>query len=505
MSNYNKNDDFFESEYGKIASNGTNGSVNNVDVNGWYNYTSPNKVPQNGKRNIFIIVTSILLVLAFVGGFLFASMLKPISTEGLLNEVIQTIQNDLLYGEDLTEQDRINMIEQAGTAMLQAVDKYGMLLSPQTAYNLFNPVANEMSGNDRGYFGFGYQYSSLGLYVSTVYADSNSYGKLQEGDLIVRFDEGYSAWGTRYEFNVADVSQEECTTMMSSMVSCTLSVLRNGTIVKIDLQRAKVGNGNNEFVMIEYYFGSSNTNMSTTPQNGAAVSSVKGRGLDKLPNNVGYIRLAEFDHYQVNGKSVTAESEFKKALDKFKQSGKTKLIVDLKGNPGGYVTSAANIIGMLASSPNVEPGSSLLACTLVDKNNDVEFYYSQAGYNLYDYYFGAQNGNTKDIVIWTDGNSASASELTTGALLDYGTAIQMGITTYGKGIAQVGKALPYTGEIINNNGQKDVYNWYVYYTTARYYSPNGTNIHGVGYTPTEQFNGLKTYTQLVNAVIGYWG
>lgn len=509
MSNYNPNDDFFSSEYDKLANKGQQQTqqpkASHVDVDGWYGYNSnqpaqPTKAP---RRNLVIVVTSVLMVLAFVAGFLFSTVLKPVSTEELLNEVINTIENDLLWGEDITDEQRVAMIEQSGTAMLQTLDRYSRLMSPQTAYALFNPIPTNIS-TSQGYFGFAYQYSTFGLYVSQVTADSNAYGKVQEGDLVVHFSNCYDANGNFVEeFSVSDYDQAVVVDKMGKLNRCTLSVLRGGELVKVDLVRSKIGNGNDEFTMIEYYFGAGNTNMSTTPQNGAAISTVEGRQLDKLPNHVGYIRLAEFEHYRVGATEVTAEQEFKKALDKFKQSGKTKLVVDLKGNPGGWVSSACNIIGLLAQD-DTTPGK-LLGCTMQDKNKNTSSYFAENDYKMYSYYFGQQDGNTKDIVVWTDGNSASASELTTGALLDYGTAIQMGTTSFGKGIAQTAQALNYSGPIVQNNGVASTYNWYVYYTTAYYFSPKGTNIHGVGYTPNAPYNNLATYSQLVDAVSSYWG
>ncbi len=507
MSDYNKNDDFFTSEYEKLNQQ-SQPDPSRVDVEGWYNFNSQ-KVEKPPKRNWSIAVISILMVLAFIGGFIFSTMLKDappeyVPTNELLNEVIKTIDEKLLYADDLTTQDEINMIEQAGTAMLQSVDKYGRLLSPQSAYNLFYPVAGEITNGNQLYFGISYQYATFGLYISSVMADSNSYGKLFEGDLIVHFANRVDSNGQKLDdFSVIDYAQADVVEKMAETYSCTVSVLRDGDLLKVDLQRAKVGNGNNEFVMVEYYFGANNTNLSTTAQNGAAVSSVEGRQLDRLPSNVGYIKLNEFERYSSGSTTISAESEFKQALEKFRVSGKTKLIVDLKGNPGGYVVSACNIAGMLTY--NKQSAGQLLGCTLVDKDGATEYYYAQSGYMLYDRYFGSQDGDTKDIVVWTDGSSASSSELLVGALLSYGTVVHMGTTSYGKGIAQTSEELPYTGEIVYNTGHKGTFNWYIYYTTAYFYSPSGENIHGVGYTPDSPYNNLKTYDQLVDAVIGYWG
>ena len=85
MSNYNPNDDFFSSEYDKLANKGQQQNQqpkpSHVDVDGWYGYNSnqpaqPTKAP---RRNLVIMVTSVLMVLAFVAGFLFSTVLPALS------------------------------------------------------------------------------------------------------------------------------------------------------------------------------------------------------------------------------------------------------------------------------------------------------------------------------------------------------------------------------------------------------------------------------------------
>ena len=105
----------------------------------------------------------------------------------------------------------------------------------------------------------------------------------------------------------------------------------------------------------------------------------------------------------------------------------------------------------------------------------------------------------------SDDGSASASELLLGALLDYKTAVQMGTNTYGKGIAQTVEELNIRGSYIDVDGkvQTDGY-WAVYYTFASYYSPLGTNIHGVGYAPANTYK-VSRYGDLWTLAKYYWG
>lgn len=242
--------------------------------------------------------------------------------------------------------------------------------------------------------------------------------------------------------------------------------------------------------------------MSLTNADGCLYNTMELRSLDQLGTNVGYIRLKEF--------SETAATEFKTVLQemKLRAGNDLRLIVDLKGNPGGSVDIAVSIASMLAHERNL-PETVVSEKRLVADNGlritnlvgkvIAEDYYSPSQYSEF---FSADQGM---IVVWTDGNSASASEMLTGVLTDYRTAVQMGTQTYGKGIAQSAIELPYSGEVVTNEGVKTEGPWALYFTIASYYSPLGNNIHGVGYTPETQYNNLTEYSQLVNATNTYFG
>ncbi|MGN1041033.1 MAG: S41 family peptidase, partial [Candidatus Fimimonas sp.] len=179
--------------------------------------------------------------------------------------------------------------------------------------------------------------------------------------------------------------------------------------------------------------------------------------------------------------------------------------------PGGLVDAVCDIAGMLvcdqklsdSQKSQVTRGSQLLITSLVDRNDNKQVSYRTSFYNNY-FDAPAQNG-VCDIVVWTDGNSASASELLTGALRDYGTGFQIGSKTYGKGIAQTYEPLPYTGQIVKTDGTLGTGHWAIYYTFAAYYSPLGENIHGTGYTPTEGYDGIDDYATLWQKTLQYWG
>ncbi|MDD4311134.1 MAG: S41 family peptidase [Eubacteriales bacterium] len=163
-----------------------------------------------------------------------------------------------------------------------------------------------------------------------------------------------------------------------------------------------------------------------------------------LDGNIGYVHISEF-----NGSVAT---DFTSAVDALQEQGINKLIIDLRDNPGGGLTEVLNVAYRL-----IPKGKRIVS--IRSKNGDEDVYNSM-GTEQY----------SMPIVVLVNGNSASASELLTGALKDYGIATIVGTQTFGKGIVQSFFHL--------SNGK----GW-VKMTTDAYYTPNGVCIQGVGITP----------------------
>lgn len=159
-------------------------------------------------------------------------------------------------------------------------------------------------------------------------------------------------------------------------------------------------------------------------------------------NEVGYLQITEFD-------DVTAR-QFHDAYKDLNSQGMKALIIDLRSNGGG------NLDTVLAISEELLP-EGIITYT-VDKEGNREEYRS-TGKNAIDI----------PVVVLTNGYTASASELLTGALHDYDLATVIGTNTYGKGIVQT--VYPFS----DGSGVK--------FTTSRYYTPNGVCIHEVGIAP----------------------
>ena len=171
------------------------------------------------------------------------------------------------------------------------------------------------------------------------------------------------------------------------------------------------------------------------------VPSVKS---EILPGNIGYMRINQFS-------SDTADLA-EKAAKNFKDQNVKGVILDLRGNPGGLVTAAIRVSSLwLPESKTIlqeKEGTSVVETDLANGNDTL---------------LGIPT------VVLVDQGSASASEITAGALKDNGVATIMGQKSFGKGSVQKVVPLPGGAE--------------VKITIARWYRPNGQNIDKKGITP----------------------
>ena len=170
------------------------------------------------------------------------------------------------------------------------------------------------------------------------------------------------------------------------------------------------------------------------------VHTVAGQMLPDT-DGIGYIRIASFSEH-------TAD-EFKDAYRALEKDGVKGMIIDLRENPGGLVTSCVAIANMVVPKGPV--------VSVVQKDGRREEYESELSEEKY------------PLVVLIDGNSASASEILAGALQDTGAATIVGETSYGKGSVQV--ILP----LYDDDALK--------LTIAKYYTPSGRSIDGTGIEP----------------------
>lgn len=153
--------------------------------------------------------------------------------------------------------------------------------------------------------------------------------------------------------------------------------------------------------------------------------------------------------------NAISEMEMQKALREFVRSGKRKLILDLRGNPGGYLQSAVSIASYFL------PSGKTIVRESFGEGMEEEVYRSS----------GRELGKfaPEKFVILVDGGSASASEILAGALKEHGVATLIGAQTFGKGSVQ---------ELVNFDEGSSLK-----VTVARWLTPNGISISEGGLTP----------------------
>ena len=162
---------------------------------------------------------------------------------------------------------------------------------------------------------------------------------------------------------------------------------------------------------------------------------------EMLENGIGYIQITEFQ-------SKTDE-QFEEMLQDLNEQGMKGLIVDVRSNPGGLLSSVVNL------------------CDYILPEGLIVYVEDSFGNN--EEYVSDKRSVQLPMVVLMDENSASASEIFAGALKDYQYATLVGKTTYGKGIVQ--NIIPLSdGDAVK-------------LTTAKYFTPNGNYIHGVGIEP----------------------
>lgn len=227
---------------------------------------------------------------------------------------------------------------------------------------------------------------------------------LQQDDYIYKVD-GEDMQGKDSSYVVSKIKGEAGTKV-------TITVVREGAIdpIDIEVERQKI-----ESPTVEYQM---------------------------LDNDMAYIQITEFD--------LVTTDQFEEAYKQAQTDGMKGLILDLRSNPGGNLSTVCDIARMILPK-------GLIVYT-EDKYGKRE-----------EYTCDGANQIKVPLVVLTNGYSASASEILAGAVKDYGIGTLVGTTTYGKGIVQ---------KVINlSDGSA------VKLTVSNYFTPNGNNIHKIGIDP----------------------
>lgn len=161
-----------------------------------------------------------------------------------------------------------------------------------------------------------------------------------------------------------------------------------------------------------------------------------------LDNNVGYLQITEFD-------TVTYD-QFAEGMAVLKEKNMKGLILDLRSNPGGNLDTVCDIARQILPAGNI--------VYTVDRDGKRE-----------NYTCDGKNQLKIPIVVLVNGYSASASEILSGAIKDYGVGTLVGTKTYGKGVVQ--RIFPFSDGTA------------VKLTVSNYFTPKGNNINKIGIEP----------------------
>lgn len=358
----------------------------------------PSKSPK--KHNVFLpIILSFVLVLGIWVGYFLSNR---ISRGSSVNQNYHTSTNDkinsLLDYIEYQYVDTINkkdLVEKTVTSMLQSLDPH----SSYIAASEFETVNEPLEGN---FDGIGVEFNIIKDTIRVVTpiegGPSEKIG-IRSGDKIVKV-EGKNVAGVK-------ITNKEVFEKLrgKSGTIVTVSILRSGIAKPLDFKITR--------------------------------DAIPLYSLDAsymLKQNIGYIKISKF--------AATTYEEYLKAFNELSKQGMKKLILDLRGNPGGYLNAAVDISDEFLT-------------------NGLQIVYTQGKANPKKTYKATSRGSFENnpLVILIDEGSASASEIVAGAIQDNDRGTIIGRRSFGKGLVQDQLQLP-DGSAIR-------------LTIARYYTPTG--------------------------------
>ena len=332
------------------------------------------------------------------GDYTAASTVSEADVNEKLDRINSLIEECYLYEDDIDEDALIDGIYSGYAEALG--DPYTEYYDEEETKALYESTNGEFSGIGAT---MSQSLDSGEITVSNVYEDSPAdKAGMKQGDVIYEVD-GRSVSGQDLETVVSWIKGEQGTDV-------TLCVLRDGEEVELTATR--------DIIEVQ------------------TVSSEMKDG------QIGYIAVSEFD-------SVTYD-QFEAALEELESQGMQGLVIDLRGNPGGNLTTVTDMLKLLLPEGTI--------VSTKDKYGNTEEITCDGKHEF-----------TKPLAVLVNQYSASASEIFSGAIQDYGTGTIVGMTTYGKGVVQQLMDLG-DGTCLK-------------VTIAEYYTPSGRSINGTGVEP----------------------
>jgi carboxyl-terminal processing protease len=318
-----------------------------------------------------------------------------------INEVL-----NLIYSEYVDTVNINQLTEKAIYALLEQLDPHSSYIPPDN----LQMVNDDLHGN---FEGIGIEFNIVNdtiVVVSAISGGPSEAVGIRAGDRIVKIDDE----------NVASVKITNYDVIKKLRG-------KKGTKVKVHVARK------NTKELIQY--------------------NIKRDKIPLYSLDAAYMLDQEIGYIKINRFSETTYNEFTKALDKLTDAGMKKLILDLRGNPGGYLNAATDI------ADEFLPRKKLIV-------------YTEGKARKKRYYYATSVGRfeTQPLAILIDEGSASASEIVAGAVQDNDRGMIVGRRSFGKGLVQE--------QIDFSDGSA------IRLTVARYYTPTGRCIqrpytHGV--------------------------
>ena len=321
-------------------------------------------------------------------------------TQKKMKSIDELIEQAYLYSDDI---DKAELQEWLIKGYVQGLgDPYSVYYDEAETQSLMESTSGEFGG-----IGVVIQQDidTMVMTFTNVYADSpGEKAGLKDGDIL-------------YKVDGEDVTGQDLDTVVSKIRG------EKGTKVEITVYRQNT--------MEEY--------SCTVTRDIIEVTTV---AYEMKEDNIGYIIVSGFE--QVTYK------QFEDAINDLNEQGMEKMIVDLRDNPGGNLSTVCEMLDLILPEGTI---------VYTEDKNDVREVITSDD----------QKQMQIPMAVLINGNSASASEIFAGAIQDYEMGTLVGTTTYGKGVVQN----------IYNLGDGTS----LKLTTSEYFTPNGRNIHGIGIKP----------------------
>lgn len=357
---------------------------------------------QNSNRNKLIIYYPLMLAFMLVFGIYLGTFFSDDSSRSFLptrsssnaDKITQIIS--FIDREYVDTVAKNQMIEKAIASILEDLDPHSYYISAEEMAAYTEPLEGNFEGIGVEFL---IQNDTVRVVAALDGGPSQELG-IQAGDKIINVD-GENIAGV-------DIRNDDVISRLKG---------EGGTIVKVDILRSK------KLIPFEITRG-------TIPINSVATAQI-------IDNTIGYIKISRF--------ARTTYEEFAKSANDLMAQGMNEMVIDLRGNGGGYLTAAVQI-----AEEFLQKGQLIV--------------YTEGKSSPKKSYFASKKGlySAIPLAILIDQGSASASEILAGAIQDNDRGVIVGRRSFGKGLVQEHMNLP------DNSALR--------LTVARYYTPSGRSI-----------------------------